>query len=174
MKGTETYEVKRNIQIITFLQAEGRVRILFSMYAHYFLYKKKDDSEGRTRSLEFGIKNHGDLLPGLQAESKNCQSVPSWISELLWSSDSSIASHLPLCEQEYLQWLWCACSTIVSKDSLSSNPGSKLGILGTSNHTLATWCKELTHLKRPWCWERLKAGEGDDRGWDGWLASLTQ
>ena len=38
---------------------------------------------------------------------------------------------------------------------------------------LATWCEELTHLKRPWCWERLKAGgEGDDRGWDGWMASL--
>ena len=35
-------------------------------------------------------------------------------------------------------------------------------------------CKELTHLKRLWCWERLKAGEGDDRGWDGWMASLTQ
>ena len=36
-------------------------------------------------------------------------------------------------------------------------------------------CKELTHLKRPWCWERLKAGgEGDDRGWDGWMASPTQ
>ena len=33
----------------------------------------------------------------------------------------------------------------------------------------------LTHLKRPWCWERLRAGgEGDDRGWDGWMASLTQ
>ena len=30
------------------------------------------------------------------------------------------------------------------------------------------WCKELTHLKRTWCWERLKAGgKGDDRGWDG-------
>ena len=41
--------------------------------------------------------------------------------------------------------------------------------------TLATWCKELTHWKRPWHWERLKAGgEGDDRGWDGWMASLTQ
>ena len=39
---------------------------------------------------------------------------------------------------------------------------------------LATWCKVLTHLKRPWCWERLKAGEGDNRGWDGWMASLTQ
>ena len=36
-------------------------------------------------------------------------------------------------------------------------------------------CEELTHLKRPWCWERLRAGgEGDDRGWDGWMASLTQ
>ena len=38
---------------------------------------------------------------------------------------------------------------------------------------LATWCEELTHLKRPWCWERLKAREGDDRGWDGWMASPT-
>ena len=39
---------------------------------------------------------------------------------------------------------------------------------------LATWCKELTHLKRPLCWERLKVGEGDNRGRDGWMASLTQ
>ena len=39
----------------------------------------------------------------------------------------------------------------------------------------ATWCEELTHWKRPWCWERLKVGgEEDDRGWDGWMASLTQ
>ena len=44
-----------------------------------------------------------------------------------------------------------------------------------NSNSLATWCKELTHLKRPWCWERLKVGgEGDDRGWDGWMASLTQ
>ena len=39
---------------------------------------------------------------------------------------------------------------------------------------LATWCEKLTHWKRPWCWERLKVGEGDDRGWDGWMASLTR
>ena len=33
----------------------------------------------------------------------------------------------------------------------------------------------MTHCRRPWCWERLKAwGKGDDRGWDGWMASLTQ
>ena len=40
---------------------------------------------------------------------------------------------------------------------------------------LATWCKEPIHWKRPWCWEKLKAGgEGGDRGWDGYTASLTQ
>ena len=40
------------------------------------------------------------------------------------------------------------------------------------SNTLTTWCEELTHLKRPWCWERLKAGgERDNRGWDGWMAS---
>ena len=39
----------------------------------------------------------------------------------------------------------------------------------------ATWCKELNHLKRPWCWERWKAGgEGDDRGWDVWMPSPSQ
>ena len=44
----------------------------------------------------------------------------------------------------------------------------------TSN-TWATWCKKLTRLKRLWCWERLRAGgEGDNRGWDGWMASLTR
>ena len=42
-------------------------------------------------------------------------------------------------------------------------------------NTLATWCEELTHLKRPRSWERLRAGrEGDNRGWGGWMASPTQ
>ena len=40
---------------------------------------------------------------------------------------------------------------------------------------MATWREELTHWKRPWCWERLKAGgERDDRWWDGWMASPTR
>ena len=44
-----------------------------------------------------------------------------------------------------------------------------------NSNTLAIGCEELTHLKRLWCWERLKAeGGGDNRGWDGWMASLTQ
>ena len=44
-----------------------------------------------------------------------------------------------------------------------------------NSNTLATLCKEATHWKRPWCWERLMArGEGDDREWDGWMSSLTR
>ena len=44
-----------------------------------------------------------------------------------------------------------------------------------SFNTLGTWRKELTHWKRPWCWERLRAGgEGINRGWDGGMASSTQ
>ena len=38
-----------------------------------------------------------------------------------------------------------------------------------NSNSLATWCKKLTHWKRPWCWERLRAEEGDDRGWDSWM-----
>ena len=44
-----------------------------------------------------------------------------------------------------------------------------------STNTLANWCEEPTHWKRPWCWEGLKeGGERDDRRWDGWMALPTQ
>ena len=50
-----------------------------------------------------------------------------------------------------------------------------IGCWGWNSNTLATSCEELTHWKRPWCWEGLGAGgEGDDRGWDGWMASPTR
>ena len=43
-----------------------------------------------------------------------------------------------------------------------------------SFNILAPWCKEPTPWIRPWCCEKLRArGEGNDRGWDGWMASLT-
>ena len=43
-----------------------------------------------------------------------------------------------------------------------------------NSNTLVTWYEGLTHLKRPWFWEILKAGgEEDDRRWDGWMVSPT-
>ena len=57
-----------------------------------------------------------------------------------------------------------------------SHPGEegKLINISLNSNTLATSSEELTHWKRPWCWEGLGGEEGDDRGWDGWTASLTQ
>ena len=57
------------------------------------------------------------------------------------------------------------------------SPGCSLEglVLRLSSNTLASWCEEMTHWKRPWCWERMRAGgEGDDGWWDGWMASLPQ
>ena len=59
---------------------------------------------------------------------------------------------------------------LISSDYQLEGPMLKLKL-----QYLATWCEELTHWKKLWCWERLKMGEkGDDRGWDSWIASLTQ
>ena len=79
--------------------------------------------------------------------------------------------------------LWCG---EVSRESLGlqgdqTSPSWRRSVLNIhwkdwccswSYSTLATWFEEVTHWKRPWCWERLKAGgERDDRGWDGGMAS---
>ena len=64
-----------------------------------------------------------------------------------------------------------------------TSPSQRRSVLGVhwknwywswNSNTLATSWEELTCWERPWCWEGLGAGgEGDDRGWDGWMASLT-
>ena len=46
--------------------------------------------------------------------------------------------------------------------------------IGRTDAEVPTWWEELTFWKRAWCCERLKAGEGDDRGWDGWMAPPTR
>ena len=63
--------------------------------------------------------------------------------------------------------------TVHCTDFLCQHDGFNIHLWNSS--TLATSCEELTHWKRLWCWEGLKAGgEGDNRGWDGWMVSLTQ
>ena len=103
------------------------------------------------------------------------------------------SSHVWMWELDYKEsWTpknWCFW-TVVLKKSLESHLDCKeiqpvypkgdqswvfIGRTDVETNTLATWCEELTHLKRPWCWERLRAGgEGHGRGWDGWMASPTQ
>ena len=80
------------------------------------------------------------------------------------------------CWARLLRVPWTARSSNQSMLKETSHEYSFEGvILKLSSNTLATWWEELTYWKRPWCWERLKVGgEGDDRGWDGWMASLTQ
>ena len=95
------------------------------------------------------------------------------------------------CEENWAPKNWCFW-TVVLENTLESlglqgDPTSPfwrrsaLGFLwkdwcwGWNSSTLATLCEELTHWKRLWCWEGLGAGgQGDDRGWDGWMASLTR
>ena len=80
------------------------------------------------------------------------------------------------CWRRRLRVLWTARRSNQSILKEISSECSLEGLmLKLKLHTLATWCEELTQLKRSWCWERLKAGEEvDDRGWDGWMASPTQ
>ena len=67
------------------------------------------------------------------------------------------------------------CKEIKPVNSKGNLPWIFIGGLMMKLNSLFTWCKELTHWKRPWCWERLKAGgEWGNRGWDGWMASPTQ
>ena len=91
--------------------------------------------------------------------------TPSWLS---WSWRSFLNS-----SSVYSCYLFLISSASVRR--------SVLGVLwkewcwSWNSSTLATSCEELTHWTRLWCWEGLGAGgEGDDRGWDGWLASLTR
>ena len=75
---------------------------------------------------------------------------------------------------------WCTGMTLRDGMGREVGGGFKMGNTCTpmadSRQCVAkTSYKELAHWKRPWCWEGLGAGrEGDDRGWDCWMASLNQ
>ena len=78
----------------------------------------------------------------------------------------SIDAFEPQCWRRLLRVPWTArrSNQSILKESVL-NIHWKDRCWSWNSNTLATWCEELTHLKGPWCWERLKAGgEGDDRG----------
>ena len=93
------------------------------------------------------------------------------------------------CEESWAPKNWCFW-TVVLEETLVSPLDCKeiqpaypkgdqswvfFGRTDAKAETLATSCEELTQWKRLWCWEELGAGgEGDNRGWDGRMASLTQ
>ena len=80
------------------------------------------------------------------------------------------------CWRRLLKALWAARSSNQSILKEISPEYSLEGLmLKLKLQYFSHWCEELTHLKRPWCLERLRAGgEGDDRGWDGSMSSATQ
>ena len=73
---------------------------------------------------------------------------------------------IKLCYAKALEW-----SSLVPGPEAKSSSSE---IMNLTSFTISYQCKEPTHWKRLWCWERLKAGEGDNRGRDGWMASPTQ
>ena len=77
------------------------------------------------------------------------------------------------CWRRLLRVPWTARSNQSTLKEISPEYSLKNWCWSWNSNTLATWCEELTHWKRPWCWERSRAGEGDDREWDDWMASPT-
>jgi len=135
-------------------------------------------------NMNFGIIAHfyslfgnAILKPFLKFSGFSCGHV--W----MWELD---------CEEGWAPKNWCFWTVVLEKtleiplDCKKIQPvhseGDQLwGFFGRNDAKagtpvlLATSCEGLTHWKRLWCWEGLGAGgEGDDRGWDGWMASLTQ
>jgi len=96
------------------------------------------------------------------------------------------------CEEGWAPTNWCFWTVVLEKTlespldckeiqpvhSEGNEPWDFFGRNDAKAETPVLWppeCEELSHWKRLWCWEGLGAGgEGDDRGWDGWMASLTR
>ena len=98
----------------------------------------------------------------------------------LWQTDLGVANRA-----HHALQLWSICSVCLEHHFAarrSNQPILKEISLDIhwkdwcwSSNTLSTWCEELIHWTRSWCWARLRAGgEKGDRGWDGWMASPTQ
>ena len=113
---------------------------------------------------------------GLSSQSYRFSNSPIWMWELDYKESWALKS-------------WCFWTVVLEKtlesplDCKEIKPvhlkGNQswifIGRTDADSETPILWPPEGDSLKSPWCWKRLKAGgEGDDRGWDVWMASLAQ
>ena len=92
----------------------------------------------------------------------------------LWTRVYAPQQEYMLLTYHYWKKRWC-CAAPSSCEILFKPDVSYDWCWSWNSNILATSCEELTHWKGPWCWEGLGAGgAGDDRGLDGWMASLTR
>ena len=136
--------------------------------------KLKDTCLGRKPRQHITKQRHYFANKGPSSQNYGFPSNHVWMWETIkkaecWRTD---AFEL-LCWRRLLRVRWTArrSNQSILKESVL-NIHWKDWCWSWNSNTLATWCEELTHLKRPWCWERLNVGgEGDDRGWDVWMPS---
>ena len=129
--------------------------------------------------------------PSLRAQSykKDCPSPTYFSHQLQVQVVTCVSDQLAInwryaCLPPIKLWCWRRCLRVPWTTRRSSQSVLRKSTLNIhwkswcwswSSSSLANWCEEPTHWKRPWYWERLRAGgERGDRGWDGWMASLTQ
>ena len=124
------------------------------------------------------IKKQRHYLADQSLSSQSCGFSSSYV--WMWELTTKKAERRKIdafelwCWRRLLKVPWTARSNQSILKEISPEYSLKGLMLRLKLQYLVTWCEELTHWKRPWCWERLKAGgEGDDRGWDVWMASLT-
>ena len=121
-------------------------------------------------NLDSVLKSRGFTLPTkVSSQSYGFSSSRVW----MWELDH---------KETWAPKNWCFWTVVLEKTLESSLDCKKIQPVNPKENQ--SWiftgkidaeAEELTHWKRPWCWERLKAGgEVDDRRWDGWMASLTQ
>ena len=115
---------------------------------------------------------------GLPSQSYGFSSIHVWMWELDYKESWALKNWCfwtVVLEETPESPLDCKIKTVHPKGDQSWISIWKDWCWSWNSNALATWCEELTHWKRPWCWERLKVGgEGDNTGWDGWMASPTR